>query len=195
MPVVWIHALIILAAYWLYIGAFEFAAFAEKAFAQDKAFGATLGAVREWLRPVSAIAAGFLADKIRPTRAVGLAFLIAALGYGMMAVVPADAGWLGALWAQVAAISIAVFALRGIYFAILQESRVPLAVTGTAVGLISTIGFTPDIYGYALAGWFVDSFGPVAGFQHYFTLLAGLAVFGMLMTIAVAVLTRQVRQA
>lgn len=195
MPVVWIHALIILAAYWLYIGAFEFAAFAEKAFGQDKAFGATLGAVREWLRPVSAIAAGFLADKIRPTRAVGLAFLIAALGYGMMAVVPADAGWLGALWAQVAAISIAVFALRGIYFAILQESRVPLAVTGTAVGLISTIGFTPDIYGYALAGWFVDSFGPVAGFQRYFTLLAGLAVFGMLMTVAVAALTRRVRQA
>jgi sugar phosphate permease len=186
MPVVWLQALIILIAYWLYIGSFEFPAFAEKAFDQDKVFGATLAVFREWLRPVSAIAAGFLADRIRPTRAVALAFLIAGTGYGVLAVLPGDSGWLWMLWIQVAAVAIAVFALRGIYFALMEESHVPVAVTGTAVGLISTVGYTPDIFAYPLVGWLVDSFGPAPGYKYYFALLVFVALIGLLLTGLVA---------
>ena len=77
MPAVWLQALIILLAYWLYVGTFEFATYGEKAYGQDKVFGAQLGAFKEWLRLLSAVGAGFLADRIRPTRAVALAFIIA----------------------------------------------------------------------------------------------------------------------
>ncbi|MDZ7825364.1 MAG: MFS transporter [Gammaproteobacteria bacterium] len=186
MPAVWLHALIILAAYWLYVGTFEFAAFGEKAYDQDKVFGAQLGAFREWLRPLSAIAAGLLADRIRPTRAVGLAFLIAGSGYAALVILPGESDWLWLLWIQVATVAIAVFSLRGIYFALLEESRVPLAVTGTAVGLISMIGYTPDVFAYPLAGWFVDSFGAAEGYRFYFSLLGFVALAGILMTLALA---------
>jgi MFS family permease len=190
MPAVWLQALIILVAYWLYVGTFEFATFGEKAFAQDKVFGAQLGAFREWLRPLSAIAAGFLADRIRPSRAVGLAFLIAAGGYLALATMPGEADWLWLLWIQVAAVAIAVFALRGIYYALLEESRVPVVVTGTAVGLVSMVGYTPDVFAYPLAGWFVDTFGASAGYRSYFGVLAGAALAGLLMTVALAWLSR-----
>ena len=186
MPAVWLQALIILIAYWLYVGTFEFATFGEKAYAQDKVFGAQLGAFREWLRPVSAIAAGFLADRIRPTRAVALAFIFAGCGYVALASVPGETDWLWLLWIQVAAVAIAVFALRGIYFALLEESRVPVAVTGTAVGLISMIGYTPDVFAYPMAGWFVDSYGAGAGYRYYFLVLGGAALAGLLMTVALA---------
>jgi len=178
MPVVWILGLIIFLAYWVYVGTFEFAAYGEKAFAQSKLFGAQLGAFKEWLRPIAAIGAGLLADRIRPTRAVTAAFLVCACGYGGLAVLPGSVSWLWALWIQVAAIAIAVFALRGIYFALLEESGVPLAMTGTAVGVVSTIGFLPDVFAYPLAGWFVDTFGAAAGYTHYFTLLTGAALAG-----------------
>jgi nitrate/nitrite transporter NarK len=178
MPVVWILGLIIFLAYWVYVGTFEFATYGERAFAQDKVFGAQLGAFKEWLRPVAAIGAGLLADRIRPTRAVTAAFLVCACGYAGLALLPGSAGWLWALWTQVAAIAIAVFALRGIYFALLEESGVPLVMTGTAVGVVSTIGFLPDVFAYPLAGWFVDTFGAEAGYTRYFTLLAGAAVAG-----------------
>ena len=186
MPAVWLQALIILIAYWLYVGTFEFATFGEKAFAQDKVFGAQLAAFREWLRPLSAIAAGFLADRIRPTRAIAVAFFIAGGGYAALAAMPGEADWLWLLWIQVAAVAIAVFALRGIYFALLEESRVPIAVTGTAVGLVSMIGYTPDVFAYPLAGWFVDSFGAAEGYRSYFVVLGGAAVAGFLTTVALA---------
>jgi sugar phosphate permease len=190
MPAVWLQAMIILIAYWLYVGTFEFATFGEKAFAQDKVFGAQLGAFREWLRPVSAIAAGFLADRIRPTRAVGLAFLVAGGGYVALATMPGEADWLWLLWIQVAAVAIAVFALRGIYYALLEESRVPVVVTGTAVGLVSTVGYTPDVFAYPLAGWFIDSFGAAEGYRLYFVVLGVAALVGLLMTAILAWLIR-----
>lgn len=194
MPAIWLQALIILIAYWLYVGTFEFATFGERAFDQDKVFGAQLGAFREWLRPASAIAAGFVADRIRPSRAIGLSFLVAAAGYAALAALPGESAWLWMLWIQIAAVAIAVFALRGIYFALLEESRVPLAVTGTAVGLISTIGYTPDIFAYPLAGWFVDTFGAAPGYRHYFTILAVSAVVGLLATAVLAAHNRALRR-
>jgi len=186
MPVVWIQALIILLAYWIYVGTFEFASYGEQVFEQGKVFGARLGAFKEWLRPVAAIGAGLIADRIRPSRAVAMAFAICACGYGGLALVPGAEALLWALWIQVAAIAIAVFALRGIYFALLEESSVPVAMTGTAVGVVSTICFLPDIFAYPLAGWFVDSFGPTAGYPRYFALLAGAAVLGGCLALALA---------
>lgn len=184
MPAIWIQALIILMAYWLYLGTFEFATFAEKAFNQDKVFGATLSAAREWLRPFAAIAAGFLADRFRASRAVSLAFVITALGYGALAVIPGKSDMLWMLWIQVCAVAIAVFALRGIYFALMEESRVPLLVTGTAVGLVSTIGFTADIFAYPIVGWLLDSYGPAAGYKIYFSMLACASFVGLFLTLA-----------
>jgi len=139
---------------------------------------------------LSAIAAGFLADRIRPTRAVGLAFLIAGGGYLALATMPGEADWLWLLWIQVAAVAIAVFALRGIYYALLEESRVPMVVTGTAVGLVSMVGYTPDVFAYPLAGWFLDSFGAAEGYRLYFGVLGGTALAGLLMTGALAWLNR-----
>jgi len=195
MPAVWLQALIILVAYWLYVGTFEFATFGERAFEQDKVFGAQLGAFREWLRPISAVGAGLIADRIRPTRAVGFSFVVAGVGYAALAVLPGESGWLWMLWIQIAAVAIAVFALRGIYFALLEESHVPIAVTGTAVGLVSTIGYTPDVFAYPIAGWIIDTFGAASGYRYYFTALAGVAVIGIAATVVLAVSNPDRRQA
>jgi len=184
MPTVWLHALVIMMAYWLYIGTFEFAAYSEKAYGQDRVFGAQLGAFREWLRPFSAIAAGLLADRIRPTRAVGLAFIVAGSGYLALATVPGSADWIWLLWVQVAAIAIAVFSLRAVYWALLEDGKVPIAVTGTAVGLISMIGYTPDVFAYPMVGWFVDNFDN--GYRYYFFVLTGVALTGLSMTVGLA---------
>ena len=182
MPVIWLQALIIVCAYWLYVGTFEFAAFAETSFDQDKVFGAQVNTLREWMRPLAAIGAGLLADRVRATRAIGVAFVCAAIGFAVMAYIPREAGMLPMLWVQVAVTAIAVFALRGIYFALLEESNVPIALTGTAVGVISTFGYTPDFFAYPLVGWMIDTYGSLDGYVMYFTLLVGVAALGLVAT-------------
>jgi sugar phosphate permease len=85
---------------------------------------------------------------------------------------------------------VAVFAIRGVYFALLEESNVANNVTGTAVGLISVIGFTPDVFFAAIAGRLLDAAPGLEGHQHFFIMLVIISVIGMVATIILARLNR-----
>lgn len=52
----------------------------------------------------------------------------------------------------------------------MNKMRLPLAITGSAVGLVSVIGYTPDIFASSLIG--------VGGDQQVFFMVAGFAVVG-----------------
>ena len=73
-----------------------------------------------------------------------------------------------------------IFALRGIYFALLEESQVPLRVTGTAVGVVSFIGYTPEIFMPVLGGMLIDHWnGGITGYQVFFGLLVLACLVGI----------------
>ncbi|MFT5621784.1 MAG: Na+/melibiose symporter-like transporter, partial [Flavobacteriaceae bacterium] len=76
-----------------------------------------------------------------------------------------------------------VFALRALYFTILKEASVPMALTGTAVGFISLIGYTPDIFMGPLMGWLLDRNPGALGHQHLFMVLAAFSLLGLVATI------------
>jgi sugar phosphate permease len=78
----------------------------------------------------------------------------------------------------------AIFGLRGVYFALFREAAVPLPATGTAVGLVSVIGYTPDIFVNLVAGWFLDRNPGVDGHQQFFTFLAAASTIGLVATLA-----------
>jgi len=80
---------------------------------------------------------------------------------------------------------IGVYALRGLYFALLEQTRVPHTVTGVAVGLISLFGYTPDIFIGPIAGRLLDNFPGVAGYQYFFLLLCGISTIGMITAVVV----------
>jgi sugar phosphate permease len=67
-----------------------------------------------------------------------------------------------------------------VYFALFQEGSVPLETTGTAVGLVSVIGYTPDVFVALAGGWLLDRSPGVVGHQHFFLFLSAFAVIGLL---------------
>jgi MFS family permease len=75
-------------------------------------------------------------------------------------------------------ISIGVFALRGLYFALLTEGGISAAATGTAVGVISAIGFTPDVFMPLLGGILLDTYPGAEGYRYYFGTIAILCLVG-----------------
>jgi len=83
----------------------------------------------------------------------------------------------------VVTISAAVFGLRGLYFAIFSEAGVPLALTGTAVGLVSAVGYTPDIFMGPLNGYLTDTYPGALGHQYFFGALAAFAALGLCSTL------------
>ena len=72
-----------------------------------------------------------------------------------------------------------VYGIRGIYFALMQESAVPLAATGTAVGIMSVVGFTPDVFMSPLMGYLLDSYPGAPGHRYVFLVLAIFSLIGL----------------
>ena len=182
---VWLIALIIFCAYFSFLGTYEFPAYAERGFDRSKEFGAWLGAFRDWLRPAAAVIAGIIADRISASKAIRASFVVLMLSYASLSLVPPALSPIALLWAQVTATALAVFALRGIYFALLEESGIPIHLTGIAVGTISMIAYTPDIFAPLMAGWLVDNSPDVLGYRLYFGFLAVIAATGFAATIVI----------
>jgi len=78
-----------------------------------------------------------------------------------------------------ALVAIAVYALRGIYFSLLEQGGVPLAVTGIATGIVSVIGYTPDIFMPVLGGMILDASPGADGYQNLFLVTAAFSFVGL----------------
>ena len=78
---------------------------------------------------------------------------------------------------------IGIYGVRGIYFALMNEVQIPIQFTGTSVGVISVIGFTPDVFMTPLMGFFLDTYPGMVGHQLVFGVLGSVSVFGLLAAI------------
>ena len=87
-------------------------------------------------------------------------------------------GWLPAMILTLV-VSMAVFGLRGIYFAPIHESGVPLEITGVAVGVISMIGLSPDIFMPLLGALLLDTYSGARAISTSFYLSVACAASGL----------------
>lgn len=180
MPTVWLQAFIILCAYVAYKSTDDFSLYARDAFGYNDVDAVRLATVSFWMRPFAAIVAGLLADRFDGLLVLKISFLLVMLGSGFIASGLLVPGIPGLLVLSIAATSAAIYALRGVYFAILGEAKVPLAVTGSAVGIVSFIGFTPDIFMGPVMGYLIDRSPGATGHQHVFLLIAVFSLLGFL---------------
>ncbi|MBX2802708.1 MAG: MFS transporter [Myxococcales bacterium] len=181
MPTLWLQAVIVVCAYIAYKGTDDFSLLASDALGYDDVQAASVGTLSFWVRPFAAVAAGLLADRLGGSRVLMGSFAL--LFVCNLAVIgTADLGLAPVLVSAVLATSVFVFGLRGVYFAIFDEAKVPLHATGTAVGVVSVIGYTPDIFMGPLMGMILDGNPGVLGHQYLFGLLAVAAALGGLAT-------------
>ena len=71
-----------------------------------------------------------------------------------------------------------VYAARSLYFAVMERGQIPLVLKGTAVGLISLVGYTPDIFAGPAMGYLLDNSPGEEGHQHVFWMLALFSFIG-----------------
>ena len=178
-PLIWAQAAIVISAYCLFKGTDYYSLYAQKAFAMDEVEAARITAYGAYARVFAAIAAGFIADRFSAARSILVTFTVLALTFlALGAITPALVGTTVIILG--AAITLCgVFALRGIYFALLEETRTPRHVTGAAVGLVSVVGFTPDIFFAPIAGRILDADPGIEGHMNLFVLLAAVAAAGV----------------
>ena len=190
MPAVWLQAVIVVCAYVGYKATDDFSLLARDALDFDEVAASAIGTLSFWIRAITAVAAGYLGDRIDSSKVIAWGFAILVAGSLLIAsgaVVPGVA-WM--LITTIVATSVGIYAIRGVYFALLAEGAVPLTFTGSAIGVVSFVGFTPDIFMGPLMGILLDSSPGVLGHQHVFASVAAFGVVGFLATIAFRHTTR-----
>lgn len=180
-PLVWAQAGIIICAYCGYKGGDNISLYAVQVLGMNEVDGAKLSAYATYIRPVAAVVAGILADRFIASRVLGITFAVLVVSYFLLFLAVPSGIWLSVIYANIVISFFAVYALRGIYFALVHETRTPKNLTGTTVGVVSFVGFTPEIFFAPITGRILDASPGVPGHQNYFLFLAACSAIGLAM--------------
>jgi nitrate/nitrite transporter NarK len=178
---IWLQGGIIICAYCGYKALDNYGLYATQILQMSQVDAASLTASASFGRPIAALLAGLLADKWHTGKSVLIFFVLTAFSFtGMMFLQP-ETVIVELIVANIVLTFVAVYALRGIYFALIEQSKLKLHVTGAAVGLISLIGYTPDIFFSSITGRILDANPGFIGFQNYFLFLVIISIVGVLL--------------
>jgi nitrate/nitrite transporter NarK len=183
-PAVWLQAIIILCAYVGYKGFDNYALFAVQGYGIDQVTAAQIVTTGAWMRPIAALGAGLLGDRFSVSRMIVITFALLLASDLLFALTTPIPGLVWVVFSNTLLGAAMIFGLRGLYFALFEEAKVPAAVTGTAVGIVSVVGFTPDIFVAYVGGVLLDRSPGLAGHQHYFLFLAAFSAIGVIASYA-----------
>lgn len=181
---VWLQAVIVVSAYCGYKGLDYYSLYAVDVLGMNELEAAKFMSLTAYLRPIAAISAGFIVDRLSAKKVITISFTLLVITYAILSFLTPNTGLINIIVANIIVTFVAVYALRGVYFALIAETKIPLGLTGTAVGLISVIGYTPDVFFNSIAGRILDANPGLVGFQNYFLMLSLISVLGMIATFA-----------
>jgi sugar phosphate permease len=190
IPSVWLLMIIILCAYVGYKITDVFSLYANKVMGYDDIESAKVGTYLLYIRPIIGVGIGFMADKTKTSLMMILGFIVMLIGALIFASGILEPSMSLFFLLSLLITATGVYAFRTLYFAAMHEGHIPLVVTGTAVGFISLIGYTPDIFMGPAMGYLLDNSPGELGHQHVFLMLSAFAILGLITAIAFYFITK-----
>ena len=175
----WLQAMIVISAYCAYRGIDFYALYGVEVLGMNEVSAARFMSNATYLRPIAAITAGYIADKFTTRKVIVSTFGILFLSYLLLLVFSPTKNGTNIIFVNLLITILVVYALRAVYFALFEETDVPKRLTGTTVGLVSLIGFTPDIFFHSIAGRILDANPGVEGYNNFFLYLSAFAILGL----------------
>ena len=177
-PSVWSLIIIVLCAYCGYKVTDILSLYAAEIMFFDEVNAARVGSFQMYLRPIVCIIIGYAADKSSNSKWLLRGFITLFFGSMFFASGIIKAPLSSLFIFSVIVTGIATYGLRTLYFAAVKEGNIPYVFTGTAVGIISVIGYTPDIFMGPLMGSLLDNNPGIIGYRLVFGLLAIFSIIG-----------------
>jgi len=179
---VWYQAIIIVCAYCGYKGLDYYSLYGTDVLGMNEIEAARFVSNASYLRAIAAISAGLIVDRLSASKVIRFTFLFLILCYFLLSILAPIDKITNLILANLIFTFAAVYALRGVYFALLEETKIAGSLTGTAVGMISLIGYTPDVFFNSIAGRVLDASPGLKGFQNFYLMLAFFTLIGMVAT-------------
>ncbi|WP_040278469.1 MFS transporter [Psychroserpens damuponensis] len=178
-PSVWLLMIIILCAYFAYKMTDVFSLYAKGVMNYNDIEAAKVGTYLLYMRPIIGVIIGVLADRTKASLWIVIGFLLMLITSTVFASGLIDDTATLMFMLSIGVMAIGVYSARVLYFATLEEGKIPIALTGTAVGFISIVGYTPDIFAGPLMGYYLDKYPGALGLQYTFGIMSIFAGIGL----------------
>ncbi|MGG3471051.1 MFS transporter [Neobacillus pocheonensis] len=150
-----------------------------------KVDAATVGEVTVlmlWMRPIGGLLGGFLGDKFGKSSILMIALGLAATFLIAISSLPITMPLIY-FKVQVVMIGLMIYTVRGLYWSLLGDCKVDEKILGLAIGVVSFIGYTPDILMPIVNIVLFKTYGPNGGYNGYFIFCACAAILSIIMTL------------
>jgi len=176
---VWLISFIILCAYMGYKITDVYSLYASDVMKFDEIDAARVGALQQYLRPIVCISVAFFTDKNGNINNILIGFLVMMLGSILFASGLIKVSMNILFIISLIIVATGTYAIRGLYFSILKDGKIPYILSGTAIGLISIVGYSPDIFATPLYGYLLDNFPGIRGHQYVYLILFISSIVGI----------------
>ena len=183
MPAVWIIGIVTFCNYVFTQLLYYFTPYMTEIIGITVTMAAAIAASKRWLSLFGSIGGGYITDKVGTGRMIFISFIIMAAGTIAMMMLPTEAS--SAIPFVVLFLIIYIFynVNYAMTWAMMDEGAIPERLSGSAAGLISTIGYLPEIFCSVLAGSLLDKTPGVGGYRDVFTLMVAMLLVGAAFTV------------
>ena len=176
---VWLISFIILCAYMGYKITDIYSLYASEVMLFDEVNAARVGALQQYLRPIVCISVAFFTDKNGNINNILIGFFVMMLGSILFASGLIRVSMNMLFFISLIIVATGTYAIRGLYFSILKDGKIPYILSGTAIGLISIVGYSPDIFATPLYGYLLDNYPGILGHQYVYLILFISSIVGI----------------
>lgn len=179
---VWLMSAVIFTGYTLFWTTYYLGGYVQVAFGVSVTAAATMTTAMMWMRPIGGIGGGILADKIGKEKVLATVMglgSVALIVFSLVGAIPVTVITFFVLF-----IGLMSYAVRGLYWSLLDDCDLNPNILGVAIGFISFIGYLPDIIIPKLSSPLFAYYGDgVSAYSIYFIVSAIVCIVGILFVI------------
>ena len=178
MPALWILSAILCCTYVMNIAFYYFTPYATSRFGMAATAGAIVTIAAQYVRPVAAFSGAIFADKIGRSKVMYVTFSLMAICTLLMVIMGNMSSAIFIVLCLL--IYLSMYGGYTLVFSMMEEGGIPIRVAGTAIGLVCTLGYLPEVIVPYCSGKLLDTFG-AEGYRYVFIAITIIMGIGILM--------------
>ncbi len=182
---IWAVSFTIFSIYSVYCGLTYFIPFLREIYGMPVALVGAYGIINQYgLKMVGGPLGGILVDKKfkSPTRFLRVALGVSAIAMTIFILLPHETLNTYVGMALTLGFGTIIFSMRAVFFAPIDEIKVPKEISGAAMSIACILGYAPQMFAFTLYGSMLDRYPGILGFRIVFCFMIGFSLLGIVIT-------------
>lgn len=185
MPEIWVVSLTIASIYSVYCGLTYFIPFLKDIYGIPVTLIGAYGIINQYgLKMVGGPVGGILVDKKfkSATKFLRVALITSIVAMVIFIFLPHETMNVYLGMACTLGFGAIIFSMRAVFFAPMDEIKVPRNISGAAMSIACIFGYSPQMFAFALYGNILDRFPGMTGYRYVFSIMILFAALGVCIT-------------